>query len=443
MIRSAAALFAVLLAAMPASAAETGPPPGSCHSGAYALADGSQMVVSPSVPPDLRYRLRDGRTGRLYPVGEGRYESGEGWAVRTPAVLRVDFGQCRGDGVRVMRDGAPALRGSRIALPTIPVRFRSGDTPLYGELVLPGDATPRAAVVMQYGGGRDSAVYNNFIQHLLPLEGIAVFVYDKPGTGRSGGRFNAHVGMLADDLVAAVEAVRERDELQGVPLGLMGESQGGWVAPLAASRTPVDFVVVSYGLAVSMLEEDRLEVAQSLRMRGYGPDVLARGEELHRAAARVLVSRFDDGLEALERLKAKYRDAPWFDLLQSADLTGPLTATPAAEMPQLRTAFDFPYDLRYDPLPVLAALQVPQLWLLARKDTEAPHASSLTRLQALQVGGSPIDVIVFPNADHGIIQVRYGPEGRQLAGRHGQAYFDRLIDWILRQPPGAGRVAEN
>lgn len=158
----------------------------------------------------------------------------------------------------------------------------------------PARRKPRAVVVLQYGGGQESAVTDNFVQHLLPLKDIAVFVFDKRGTGRSTGSFSAHIGMLSDDLVAAIRSVRARASVKDIPLGVMGESQGGWVAPLAATKAPVDFVVVSYGLAVSMLEEDREEVAQALRTKGYGADVLARGDEIHRATARVMLSRFSE-----------------------------------------------------------------------------------------------------------------------------------------------------
>jgi hypothetical protein len=44
---------------------------------------------------------------------------------------------------------------------------------------------------------------------------------------------------LARDLAAAVDAVRIHIGMNDIPLGLMGESQGGWVAPLAATMTPV------------------------------------------------------------------------------------------------------------------------------------------------------------------------------------------------------------
>ncbi|MCF7222245.1 hypothetical protein [Marilutibacter chinensis] len=79
-----------------------------------------------------------------------------------------------------------------------------------------------------------------------------------------------------------------------------------------------------------------------------------------------------------------------------------------------------------------------QLWLLAGDDTEAPIATTLTRLQRLEREGRPIDVIVFPQADHGMIAVEPGPDGG-LAGTTAPGYFERLGDWILRQSRHAAR----
>lgn len=311
-------LFLFVLVALPLPVYAQEPvPPGACHSGAYAMSDGSNLVIQPSDPPNLRYRFLSGVTGKLFPVSDDRYESGEGWSVREPVTVRVTFGDCDEGVIRLRQEQAPDLKGSKVLLPTTPISLKSGNVTLYGELVMPVQREPRAIVVLQYGGGRDSAVIHNFVQHLLPLKDIAVFVFDKRGTGRSTGGFSIHIGVLSDDLVAAVRAVRAQPDLKGIPLGLMGESQGGWVAPLAATKTPVDFFVVSYGLAISMLEEDRQEVAQGLRALGYGADVLAKGDEIHRATARVMLSRFREGLAELERLKSAYRDEPWF-----ADLEG-------------------------------------------------------------------------------------------------------------------------
>jgi len=51
-------------------------------------------------------------------------------------------------------------------------------------------------------------------------------------------------------------------------IGYQGGSQGGWVAPLAANRAHVDFVIVCFGLAVSVIDEDQQEVEIEMREKG-------------------------------------------------------------------------------------------------------------------------------------------------------------------------------
>jgi pimeloyl-ACP methyl ester carboxylesterase len=442
MTRTIFCLIAIAALAQSAAAGEPAPP-GACYSGAYQMEDGSYRVITPSDPPNLRFRTLSGESGRLYQAGERRYESGSGWSVHEPVTLHVRFGACDESAVRFEQEGLPSLDGRKVALPVTPMRVDAGDVDLYGELVLPVDRAPRAVVVLQYGSGPDSAVTYNFLQHLLPLKDIAVLVFDKRGTGRSTGSYSIHIGMLARDMTAVVRALRAQPGMDDTPLGLMGESQGGWVVPLAAtnlaaSGVPVDFVVVSYGLAVSMLEEDRSEMAQSLRAQGYDGRVLAKGEALHQAAAQVMLSRFDDGLEELERLKSAYRDEPWFGHV-AGDFTNVLVSTPAEKMNEVRAFFDFPYDLAYEPMPTIRKVAAPQLWVLAGKDTEAPSEATLRNLQELQAEGRPIEVVVYPDAEHGMIAVEEGPGGRRLAGHYAEGYLDMLIDWMLEQAQAARR----
>lgn len=408
------------LASLPGLAtSQEAPPAMACHFGAYRFADGSHLVIDSSDEQNLRYRRMDGVSGKLFRVGDGLYEGGTGWAVREPVTVRARVGACS-EGRLMMQEGsAPEAEARRVPLPTHPITFRSGAERLYGELVLPTEGQPKAVVVLQYGSGRESAVYNNYVQHLLPLKGVAVFVFDKRGTGRSTGGYSADFPVLAEDMAAAIDAVRARPELTGIPLGVMGESQGGWVAPLAANRRPVDFVVVSYGLAVSPVEEDRSEVAGSVR--AFGPAALARAEALHDAATRVVASRFREGLPELERLKALYAREPWIAKL-GGDYTGLLVATPVADIGKVQAAFDFPIDFTYEPRPALAGLKVPSLWILAGRDTEAPHEGTLAVLKQLHAQGLPLDIAIFPRADHGMIE--------REAGRVSPGYYDLLAEWI-------------
>ena len=378
--------------------------PTSCHAGAYRFENGSTVILTPSEGPALRFRLPDGRSGRLYPRSAQQFEGGDGWAEREPVVVTARLRGCEHNEIEFRHRDGPAGRASRIELARKPIYFKSLGNQLYGELYLPVAKAPEALVVLAYGSGPDSAVTFNYLQHLLPLHGIATFVFDKRGTGRSGGPFTVDFSALADDTIAALATAKQMLPDSTIPAGVLGESQGGWVAPLVAARTRVDFVVVAYGLAIGPLEEDREEVVNELRARGYDDVVLADARRLTALTSRVLLSRFTDGLEELAQFKAAHANDGWLKEVEG-DFTGPIVRGTAEQMEALRAALGFDAILDYDAAAPLQRVRAPMLWVVAGKDTEAPSAPTLTVLRELQIAPSQLDIAVFPNADHGIIEV--------------------------------------
>jgi uncharacterized protein len=72
---------------------------------------------------------------------------------------------------------------------------------------------------------------------VLASQGYAVLVYDKRGTGASTGDWHpAGLEEYADDLVAGIVAMSTRSEIDTARIAVLAMSEGGWVAPLAASR---------------------------------------------------------------------------------------------------------------------------------------------------------------------------------------------------------------
>ena len=97
---------------------------------------------------------------------------------------------------------------------------------------------PHAALVLAHGFGEHSARYEH-VGHWLALRGFAVHAYDHLGHGRSTGR-RGHVESLdqyLDDLGCMVERVSE--EMEGLPLFVLGHSMGGLLAAsFARERAP-------------------------------------------------------------------------------------------------------------------------------------------------------------------------------------------------------------
>ena len=257
-----------------------------------------------------------------------------------------------------------------------------------------------------------------------------MFVYDKRGTGASGGEYSHDYGLLAKDAVAALREAQRLAGSRAGRIGYYGTSQGGWVAPLAATMAPVDFVIVGYGLAVSPIEEDRAAIELDMTRRGYGPDVVTKALEVGDATEAILVSNFKSGFDRLDAVRAKYGNEPWFKYVHG-NFTFFMLELPESEVRE-RGPKMFPgVSLHYDPMPVLRGLSTPQLWILGGDDLDAPSAETVRRLHTLAASGKPIDIAIFPRAEHGIFEYETAADGTRLSTRNSEGYFAMMRDYIL------------
>lgn len=415
------------LTATPLLAAQESAP--ACHVGAYALADGSILDIGNAPDGKLRWRRTDGRTGLLTPGEGGDWRSTLGWTDR-PDGNDVRFGAC-GDAAIDLH----GVTGRRIDFDVRETRFASGDATLGGRLVLPRGGGKVPIVILVHGSEHDSARDFYALQRLFPAVGIGAFVYDKRGTGASGGRYTQDYLVLAEDAIAAAREARRLAGDRAGRIGYQAGSQGGWVAPLAAKIEPVDFVIVGFGLAVSPLDEEREAIAEGIRLGGYGPDVVAKALDFAEASIAILSSNFTAGFDRLEAARARYKDEPWFRFVRG-DVTHVFLQTPEAELRARGPALFAGIPLHHDPMPILRNLAVPQLWALAADDLDAPSGETSRRLRQLIADGRPISLAVFPRTEHGIFEYEPGPDGERLSTRQPEPYFRMMADFVRQ-----GRIA--
>ena len=412
-------LALVALIAAPSIVRASGTP--DCHIGSYRLADGNVVDIAPSDDDTFRWRKFDGATGRLRRDADGVWKSTYGWTDRADGIV-VSFSDCRTGKIAF-----GGVSGERIALDVKETAFKSHGTVLVGRLVMPQGEEQVPIAVLVHGAEHDSALDDYFLQRLLPAEGVGAFVYDKRGTGKSGGRYTQDYSLLADDAVAAL---REARQLAGGRLGRIGYqagSQGGWVAPLAANRTSADFVIVCFGLAVNVIDEDQESVELQMREKGYPPEVIAKALEVASAAETVFESDFKS-FEKLDEMRAKYESAPWYKdvhgdwaflMLQHSD----------AELRAQAREFDWHVPFHYDPMPVLRASKVPQLWILGGEDYEAPSAETIRRVRSLMADGLPFTLAYYAHAEHGMTLFETAADGSRISTRYAPGYLRMIRDF--------------
>jgi pimeloyl-ACP methyl ester carboxylesterase len=250
------------------------------------------------------------------------------------------------------REPIPAHRESKVT-------FRNGDVTLGGTIVLPAARGGKyTAVVFTHGGGAQTRAFEISNAIYLARNGIASIVYDKRGTGESSGDFQtASMHDLANDALAAAALLRAHDEVARV--GIYGYSQGGWIAPLAATLSKDLAFVIAGGLsAVNPMDQTIHHRANVMREAGFSAAEIERASALWR---RLYDSSFGraNRAEVIAAIDA-VRSEKWFEASALPRLT--TDPTPAS---MLRF-------LEFDPKPAWSSLRVPVFAFWGADDIHVP-----------------------------------------------------------------------
>ena len=410
--------LSLLMLAAPSLAAETV----DCHIGSYRLTDGRAVDIAPLDDGALRWRLLDGTTGALQPGADGRWTSTRGWT-KEPDGVAVSFSDCAGGEIHFN-----GISGKRILFDVKDVTFISHGAKLAGRLVMPAGTAKAPVVVLVHGSEPDSALTGYSLQRVLPAMGIGAFVYDKRGTGISGGTYTQDFDTLADDVDAAVAEARSLAGARLGRIGLQGGSEGGWVAPLAANHAKVDFVIVCFGLAVNVIEEDQESIELQMREKGYSPEIIAEAQEVGHAAEKLFMADFKGSYEEYDAMKAKYQKEPWYKDVQG-DFTWLILPHTDDELRAMAKDFDWHTPFYYDSMAVLRANTTPQLWIVGGEDYDAPSAETSMRIKSLITDGKPFTLAYYPKAEHGMTLFETEPDGTRDSTRYAVGYYDMLRDF--------------
>lgn len=418
--------------------------------GVYRVTGGPLVGVRASGEGQLRYiDFATGESHLMYPSGPDEYHSATDWSSEAPVALTYRFSRGPDGAIQTLRiesTSGRVRRASRVRLRSRPVDFSSGDVRLRGRLILPASGEgPRPVVIYVHGSGRASAVDTRVLPYYWAANGIAGFVFDKRGTGGSEGSYTQLFDVLASDVVAAADRIKEDPEIDARRVGVAGFSQGGWVAPLAASRdSSIRFAFVGYGLAMTVAEEDRLEAPEKLRALGFEGEAISEFEDLNAVLHEIARAGFPEaGWDRLASKIEEYQGREWMTAIRETQTwTGQLLTMGLDQarevVPQMFESFIDPF---YDPVPTLEALEIPMMWILAEKDIEAPPGPTIEVLRGLRNSGKPFELVVFPGTDHGMTTFETRPSGARIETGYAPGYYCTMMDWLRQQALG-GRAAE-
>jgi pimeloyl-ACP methyl ester carboxylesterase len=297
------------------------------------------------------------------------------------------------------------------------VKFKSKGAEIVGTLMLPNRREKVPGVVMIHGSSEShrNNLWYQHQAHVLTLNGIAVLLPDKRGCGSSKGDWKT-VGLeaYADDANGGFKALAKERGVDSKKIGVMGLSQGGWVAPLAANRNAnIAFVISASSAAVRPVEQINHEMHNTFVGAGFTGPALDQANELQRLAGEYILK---EDWQAYDEARKKALDSP----------IGPM----AKGFPDSKEHWMWAWWRRvapHDPLVQIEKLNRPYLAVFGEEDEKdnVPVKESVRRLQSLPSSVQKnLTIRVLPGSGHAL-------EDRET-GWISEDYLRFLVEWIHR-----------
>ncbi len=325
------------------------------------------------------------------------------------------------------------------------VKIQAGAVSLAGTLTIPPAGGPHPVVVLITGSGpqnRDEELFGfkpfKVIADHLTRAGIAVLRCDDRGVGGStGNTAHATSADFAEDVLAEVQFLKARPDIDKTHIGLLGHSEGGLIAPMAAVKsTDVAFIVLVSGPALTG-EKIMLAQAELIAKAEQIPDEQIRANaDLQRQMFASV--RSGTGWEAVTEAGEKLAAAALARLpeAQRKAIGDPQAASRqqiAAQVAFARTPW-FRYFLDYDPTPTLAKVKVPVLAIFGEKDLQVPAAANRQAMEEVfaRSGHKEHRIAVLPGANHlyQLANTGSASEYAKLKKEFVPGFLDLLASWI-------------
>lgn len=280
---------------------------------------------------------------------------------------------------------------------------------LAGTLTVPDIKPPYPALLLISGAGaqdRDETVAGHkpflILADHLTRHGIAVLRVDDRGVGGSTGTLaGCTTHDLVEDVLAGVEFLKARKDIDPKRIGLLGHGEGGLIAPLAAVRsTDVAFIVLWAGPVLPGRQVITSHMQQLLKGNNGSEKQLEHQKRVQEQLYK-LVDEIPDPAELAKKAR----------VLLEAELTRPddgekrdpetFKASMERQIQSLTSPWMRNY-LKYDPLPTLRQVKCPVLAIYGEKDVQVSARDNLPIAEeALKAAGNKSSLAVeLPGLNH-------------------------------------------
>jgi len=316
---------------------------------------------------------------------------------------------------------------------------------LVGTLTVPTSGGPFPAVILIPGSGAQDRDGNAVgpvpvIGHkrllvmadYLTRQGLAVLRMDKRGVGQSTGDLLSTTSAdSAMDVLAGVRFLKKRAEIDAKRIGLIGLSEGGTIASIAATKSNnIAFAVLM--ATPGLVGEQALHLQHAALLRAYGEseNAIASNRAVYEKIYAVVKTEKKDSI-ALAKL-SKYRDQQVLEVSDDFKRLETVKLSSQVWLPLITPWYRF--LLTYDPTSTLKRMKCPVLVMNGEHDLQVPYKENLSAIETALKAGSNKDYLIvpLPNLNHLFQTSRTGlpSEYSEIDETISGAALEQIIGWI-------------
>ncbi len=285
------------------------------------------------------------------------------------------------------------------------VNKQANNIKLAGTLTLPKGIKNPPVVILISGSGpqnRNEEILNHrpflVLADYLTTNGIAVLRYDDRGVAKSEGVFkDATSADFATDVKAAVAFLQTRTDIDTKKIGLIGHSEGGFIAPMVAAKNKdIAFIVSLAGPGVDGAKVLLSQSKKALELSDVSQEHIDANEKMSIHIYSLIKTEKD-----ITILKEKITS-----YLQEVRKKGPksitesLTDNAIKQQVNTITAPWFAYFIKTDPTQFLNKVTCPVLALNGEKDFQVLPELNLNGIKKALVNSKDVTTIELPNLNH-------------------------------------------
>jgi len=311
---------------------------------------------------------------------------------------------------------------------------------LSGTLTLPKDKKNPAVAVLITGSGpqnRNEEILGHkpflVIADYLTRNGIAVLRFDDRGVGKSEGtQKDATSADFATDVEAAINYLKTRKDIDCTKIGLIGHSEGGFIAPIiAAKNKDVKFVILLAGTGVDGAEVLISQSKRAMELAATPKEHIDYNEQMSKELYALVKTELNQ--KKLQKTLTKF--------LKTQRTKAPLSIatqlTDTAIKSQVETISSpwFTYFIRTNPQQFLKHVTCPVLVLNGAKDFQVIADLNLNGIKKALNQNNEVTIKKLEGLNHLFQNCKTGAfnEYAQIDETFSPKVLKIMVDWINKR----------